>query len=215
MKDSVLRQNILDELEFEPYVDANDIGVAVEDGIVTLTGHVPDYSQRSAIERAVSRIKGVRAIALDLEVRFADQQGTADDEVARRVANTLKWNSIVPADKVAITVHDGWVVLSGQVGWNYQKTAAEDAIRDVRGVVGITNRIELKSRATPVDVRQHIRDALKRYAQVEADNIEVKVKGDTVTLAGKVHTLAEKTAVKDAAWATPGVHVVEDHLTFA
>lgn len=214
MKDSVVRQNILDELEFEPYVDANDIGVAVEDGIVTLTGHVPNYSQRAAVERAVARIKGVRAIAQEIEVRFPNERGTADDEVASRVANMLRWSAVVPSEKITVTVHNGWVTLSGKVDWNYQKTSAADAIRDVKGVVGITNKIELKARPTSLDVKKHIEDALKRYAQVEAGNIEVKVDGDMVTLAGKIHNLAERTAVKDAAWATPGVKAVEDRLTF-
>jgi osmotically-inducible protein OsmY len=167
MKDSALRQDILDELEFEPYIDANDIGVAVEDGIVTLTGHVPDYSQRSAVEQAVSRIKGVRGIAQNIEVRYPGQPGTADDEIGRRVVNTLKWSTIVPDGKVKVLVHDGWVTLSGQLEWNYQKTGAADASRNLQGVIGIVNNIELAPRPTSVDVRTHIAGTLKRYAEVE------------------------------------------------
>lgn len=213
MKDSALRQDILDELEFEPYVDANDIGVAVEDGIVTLTGHVPSYGQRAAVESAVSRIKGVRGIAQEIEVRFPGQPGTADDEIARRVLNTLKWSTLVPDDKVQVSVHNGWVTLTGKLEWNYQKTGAADAIRNLDGVVGITNNIVLAPRPTSVDVKKHIEGALKRYAEVEANNIQINVAGTKVTLTGKVHNLAERTAVKDAVWATPGVHAIEDRLT--
>jgi len=213
MKDSALRQDILDELEFEPFIDANDIGVAVEDGIVTLTGHVPNFSQRAAVERAVARIRGVRGIAQEIEVRYPGQHGTADDEVARRVVNTLKWNTLVPEDKVQVSVHNGWVTLTGKLEWNYQKSGAAEAIRNVEGVAGIVNSIELTPRPTTVDVKRHIESALKRYAEVESTNIDVGVTGSKVTLQGEVHTLAERAAVKDAAWATPGVHVVEDRLT--
>ncbi len=213
MKDSALRQDILDELEFEPYVDANDIGVTVEDGIVTLTGHVPNYSQRAAVESAVSRIKGVRGIAQEIEVRYPGQPGTADDEVARRAVNTLKWSTLVPDGKVQVSVHNGWITLSGQLEWNYQKTGAAEAIRNLHGVVGITNNIELAPRPTSVDVKKHIEGALKRYAEVEANNIQIQVAGTKVTLLGKVHNLAERAAVKDAVWATPGVHAIDDRLT--
>lgn len=213
MTDSALRQDILDELEFEPYIDANDIGVTVEDGIVTLTGHVPNYSQRAAVERAVAQIKGVRGIAEEIEVRYPGQSGTADDEIARRVVNTLKWSTLVPDDKVHVTVGNGWVTLTGQLEWNYQKTGAAEAIRNLHGVVGIVNKIELTPRPTSVDVKKHIEGALKRYAEVEANNIQINVAGTKVTLIGQVHNLAERTAVKDAVWATPGVHTIEDRLT--
>lgn len=213
MKDSALRQDILDELEFEPYIDANDIGVAVEDGIVTLTGHVPNYSQRAAVERAVARVKGVRGVAQEIEVRYPGQAGTADDEIARRVVNTLKWSTLVPDGKVHVSVRDGWVTLSGRLEWNYQKVAAADAIRNLHGVVGIMNNVELVPRPTSVDVKKHIEGALKRYAEVEANNIKIDVAGTKVTLVGKVHNLAERTAVEDAVWATPGVAALDDRLT--
>ena len=213
MNDSALRQNIIDELEFVPYVDANDIGVAVEDGVVTLSGHVPNYSQRQAVEQAVSHIKGVRAIAQEIEVRSPSDSGTSDDEIARHVIDTLKWSTLVPEDRVQVKVQCGWVTLTGSLEWNYQKTGAGDAVRDIRGVTGVTNLIELAPKPTSIDVRKHIEDALKRNAEIDADGIQVNVVGNRVTLTGSVRALRERTVVEEAAWATPGVHSVDDRLT--
>lgn len=212
MNDSALRQDILDELEFEPSIDANDIGVAVEDGIVTLTGHVSSYSQKEAVERAVSRVKGVRAIAQEIEVRLPSSTGDADDEIAKRVIDTLKWSTLVPDNRVQVVVQDGWVTLTGALEWNYQKTGAGDAIRHIDGVRGVTNAIKLAPKPAPVDVKKRIEEALRRRAEVEADRIQVEVSGNKVTLTGTVRALSERSAVEEAAWATPGVHSVEDRL---
>jgi osmotically-inducible protein OsmY len=215
MKDSALRQDIIDELEFEPYIDANDIGVAVEDGIVTLTGHVPTYSQRLAVERAVSRLKGVRGIAEEIEVRPTGPDGTHDDEVAKRVANTLKWSTLVPDGRVQVRVQDGWVTLTGSLEWNYQKNGAADAVRHLRGVRGVNNFITLAPKPASEDVKKRIEDALRRQADLEADKIQVEVSENKVTLRGAVRALSERSAVEEAAWSAPGVHQVEDHLTVA
>ena len=212
MNDSALRQDILDELEFEPSIDANDIGVAVEDGVVTLTGHVSSYGQKEAVERAVSRIKGVRAIAQEIEVRLPLSTGDADDEIARRVIDTLKWSTLVPDNRVQVLVQDGWVTLTGTLEWNYQKTGAGDAVRHIDGVRGVTNVITLAPKPTPIDVNKRIEEALRRRAEVEADQIQVDVSGNKVTLTGTVRTLNERSAAEEAAWATPGVHSVEDRL---
>ncbi|WP_423067773.1 BON domain-containing protein [Devosia sp. CN2-171] len=212
MNDSALRQDILDELEFEPSIDANDIGVAVEDGIVTLTGHVSSYSQREAVARAVSHVKGVRAIAQEIEVRLPSITGDADDEIARRVIDTLKWSTLVPDNRVQVMVQDGWVTLTGTLEWHYQKTGAGEAIRHIDGVRGVTNLITLAPKPAFGDVRKRIEDALRRRAEVEADQIQVDVSGNKVTLTGTVRTLSERSAVEEAAWATPGVHSVEDRL---
>ncbi len=213
MKDSAIRRDIIDELEFEPYIDANDIGVAVEDGIVTLTGHVPNYSQRQAVERAVSRIKGVRAIAQEIQVRYPGTPGTSDDEIARRVVNTLKWSALVPDDRLHVKVQDGWVTLTGNLEWNYQKEGAGDAIRHIEGVRGVNNFITLAPKPASLDVKKRIEEALRRYAEVEADKIQVVVAGNKVTLKGTVRAYGERSAVEEAAWATPGVQSVEDRLT--
>lgn len=213
MNDSSLRQNILDELEFEPSIDANDIGVAVEDGIVTLSGHVPNYSQKQAAERVVARVKGVRGIAEEIEVRYPGGSGVADDEIAKRVLNTLKWGTLVPDERVQVTVQKGWVTLTGKLDWNYQKVGAANAIRDLKGVTGVTNKIELKPQVTSVDVRKRIQEALKRSAEVEAQDIRIDVAADKVTLKGHVKTWNERWLVEDTAWATPGVTHVSDQLT--
>ena len=213
MSDSALRQDILDELEFEPSIDANDIGVAVEDGVVTLTGHVPNFGQRQAVERVVARVKGVRGIAQEIEVRYPGGAGTSDDEVAKRVLDTLKWSTMVPDGKVQVKVQDGWVTLTGKLEWNYQRAGAADAIRDLQGVTGITNRIELSPRPSSIDVKKRIEDALRRSAEVEGKRIQVDVAGNKVILRGNVRALSERSVVEQAAWATPGVHMVDDRLT--
>ncbi|RYE46677.1 MAG: BON domain-containing protein [Hyphomicrobiales bacterium] len=212
MSDSSLRQNILDELEFEPSIDANDIGVAVEDGIVTLSGHVQNYSQKQAAERIVARVKGVRGIAEELEVRYPGGSGVADDEIARRVLDTLKWSTRVPDGKVQVTVQKGWVTLTGSLDWNYQKVGAANAIEDLKGVTGVTNKITIKPQVTSVDVRKRIEEALKRSAEVEAGDIKIDVAADKVTLKGRVKTWSERWLVEDTAWATPGVTHVSDEL---
>tara|TARA_R110002020_G_scaffold32448_4_gene99831 strand:+ start:2965 stop:3612 length:648 start_codon:yes stop_codon:yes gene_type:complete len=215
MNDRTLKQDIIDELEFEPSIDATDIGVAVEGGIVTLSGHVTSFAQKGTIERLVSRIKGVKGIAEEIDVRYPGTSGTADDEIAKRVLNSLKWSSVVPADKVQVKVQDGWVTLSGTLDWNYQKTGAADAVRNLHGVIGITNQIELRPRVSSIDVKKHIEDSLKRNAELEARSIRVNVAGNKVTLEGNVKAWHERRIAEQAAWSTPGVTTVDDRLTIA
>lgn len=217
MSDSRLRQDILDELEFEPSIDANDIGVTVEDGIVTLSGHVPNYTQKQTVEKVVAQMKGVRGIAEKIEVRYPGGSGVSDDEIAKRVVNTFTWGTMIPHDKIQVTVENGWVTLKGRLAWNYQKIGAADAIRHLKGVLGVTNQIELappvSALAVKLDVKKRIQDALKRRAEVEASAINVEVAANKVTLKGTVKTWAERRLVEDAAWATPGITRVSDELS--
>jgi osmotically-inducible protein OsmY len=214
MSDSSLRQDIIDELDFEPSIDAADIGVAVEDGVATLTGHVPTYAQKITVEDVVRRVKGVKGIAQQIEVRPFGTNRTADDEIAKRALSTISWNTAIPDDAVQVKVQEGWVTLTGKVEWQYQKTAAADAVRDLAGVVGVTNRIEIASRASAFDVKKRIEDALKRNAEIEAQAIRVNVlDGGKITLDGKVHAWSERRAVERAAWSAPGVKVVDDRIT--
>jgi osmotically-inducible protein OsmY len=213
MKDSDLRQLVIEELEYEPSIDAKHIGVAVADGIVDLTGHVPTYAQRTTTEKIVSRIKGVRGIAVEIEVRPLGTHMTADDEIARRAADLLRWNASVPADKVRVKVAKGFVTLEGEVTWNYQRNAADAAVRGMLGVTGISNRITIKPTASPSDIRQRIEAALKRDAELDAAAIRVKVLDGTVTLEGRVDSFADRQLVERAAWAAPGVHKVDDRLS--
>jgi osmotically-inducible protein OsmY len=213
MDDKTLRQFITDELAFEPSIDAANIGVAVEKGVVTLTGHVSSYAEKIAAERAVQRVKGVKAIAQEIEVRYPDQAKRSDDEIAQRALNILKWTVHVPAESLQVKVEKGWITLTGAVPWQYQRLAAESAVRKLSGVVGVTNLIEIKPQVEPSDVRQKIMDSLKRNAELEADSIRVVVENDKVILEGKVKAWYERELAERAAWSAPGVKSVIDRLT--
>ena len=207
-----LRQDVLDELEFEPSVDAAGIGVAVNDGVVTLTGHVSTYAEKVAAERAAKRVSGVRAIAQEITVRYLGEKKLSDDEIAKRALNILQWDVSIP-NKVKVTVENGLVTLTGEVDWHYQKAAAEAAIQKLGGIATVFNNIKLKQPMVKVsDIKSKIENALKRHAEVEAGAISVTVSDGKVTLNGKVDSWDEKQAVETAAWSTPGVHAVEDHL---
>ncbi|RWL78780.1 MAG: BON domain-containing protein [Mesorhizobium sp.] len=214
MSDSILKQDIIDELDFEPSIDAADIGVAVDDGIVTLTGHVPTYAQKVKVEDVVRNVKGVKAIAQEMEVRPFGTHKTADDEIAKRAVNTIAWHTSIPGGAVQISVQSGWIKLTGKVEWQYQKSAAEDAVRHLAGVIGVTNQIEIKPRPSTHDIKQRIENALKRNAELEAQEIKVNVLGNgAVRLEGRVHAWSERRAAERAAWSAAGVKTVEDRIT--
>ena len=213
MEDKVLRQFIIDDLNFEPSIDSANIGVAVEKGVVTLSGHVATYAEKIAAERTVQRVKGVKAIAQEIEVRYPDQAKRSDDEIAQRALDILKWSVQLPADRIQVKVEKGRVTLSGTVPWQYQRLAAESAVRKLSGIRGVTNLIEIKPHVAASDVQRKIMDSLKRNAEVEADSIRVVVNNDKVTLEGKVKTWYERELAERAAWSAPGVTMVEDRLT--
>jgi len=215
LNDKQLRQHVIDELDFEPSIDSADIGVTVENGVVTLIGHVTSYAQKLSAERATWRVKGVKAIAQEIQVRIPSDKKNNDDEIAQRAISMLAWNSSVPREAVKVKVQDGWVTLTGQVNWNYQRVAAEAAVRKLTGVVGVINNVSLAPTtvAQPTDVKQRIVDALKRHAEVEAAQIKVSVHDSgVVSLEGDVDNWDERDAVERAAWSVPGVRAVEDHL---
>jgi osmotically-inducible protein OsmY len=211
--DKALRENIIDELDFEPSINGANIGVAVEKGVVTLTGHVESYVEKIAAERAVERVRGVRAVAQEIEVRYAGHQRRADDEIAQRALDILNWSVQVPSDSIKVEVESGWITLKGTVEWQYQKRAAESAVRRLSGVRGVSNLIEIKPQLAASDVRQKIMNALKRNAEVEADNIRVVVDNDKVILEGTVKARYERNLAERAAWSAPGVKDVEDRLS--
>lgn len=215
MDDKALRQSIIDELEFDPSVDGAHIGVAVEDGVVTLSGHVGSYAERIAAEELVRRVKGVKAIAQEVEVRYPGKKKTSDDDIAKRAVAILAWDASVPDERISVKVQQGWITLSGEVDWHYQRQAAEHAVRKLSGVVGISNLIAVGRSVQPEDVKRCIEDALRRNAQIEADNIRVSVAGGKVTLEGKVKVWHERQLAERAAWAAPGVTAVEDRLYLA
>jgi osmotically-inducible protein OsmY len=213
MTDIQLRQDVLDELEFEPSIDAASVGVAVDDGVVTLTGHVSSYAQKLAAEEAARRVRDVRAIVQNIEVRYPSSLKIPDEEIAKRALNSIQWDVTLPEAKINLTVQSGFITLSGEVPWYYQRNAAETAVRRIAGVTGVANKISIEPKVQLGDVKTKIENALKRHAEVEAKAIQVSVRNDTVTLDGKVDNWEERQAVENAAWSAPGVRSVEDHLT--
>ncbi|AFO51390.1 BON domain-containing protein [Pseudomonas plecoglossicida] len=215
MNDLDLRDLVLEELEFKPDINAASIGVTVQNGVVTLSGHVNSYAQKVSAERTVKAMKGVRGLAEEIEVRLNKLEGTADDTIASRALNIIAWSSDANVEGIQVTVQKGTVTLEGQLDWQYQKEVIEQAVLRLSGVVGVHNRITLKARADVVDIKRHIEDALKRSAEIEAEGIRVTVDGGVVKLEGKVHLLREREVVERAAWSVPGVSKVEDYLLIA
>ena len=212
MDDLTLKGFVEDELEWEPRIDAADIGVAVEDGVVTLMGHVSSFAEKLAAEDAAKRVKGVRAIAQEIEVRLSGRPKTDDDEIARKAADVLDWDVSVPDGKVQVRVQNGWVTLSGEVDWNYQRDAAKWRVASLPGVRGVSNSIMVTKRATPNDIKDRIEKALVRHAETEAKGIRVSVVDGKGTLDGSIDAWHDREVAEQAAWAAPGVTMVEDRL---
>lgn len=210
--DSQLQRDVIDELKWDPRVREAEIGVAAKDGVVTLTGFVDSYAQRTCAERAVERVGGVRVIAEELKVRLPGAFQRTDTDVAHAVANAMRWDIEVPDDRIKARVENGWVWLDGDVDWQYQRQAAERAVRYLTGVKGVTNAVRLTPRASAYDVTAKIKDALRRTAESDASKIHVDTKDGHVTLTGTVRSFAERADAERAAWAADGVTAVEDRL---
>ncbi|MGY4494734.1 osmotically-inducible protein OsmY [Pseudomonas sp. TE3610] len=215
MSDLILRNSILDELEFVPEIDAAEIGVTVHQGIVTLTGNVKNYAQKIAAERAVKAVKGVRAVAEEIQVKLVPGAGHDDETIASRVLELVTWNVEIPEGDIQVMVQHGWVSLEGKVDWQYQRDAVEHAVSKLAGVVGIHNKISLKPHLKVLDIQRRIEEAFQRNGELCAQDIRVKVDGDVVKLQGKVHLWHERAVAERAAWSVPGVRQVEDQLLIA
>ncbi|MBB1602453.1 BON domain-containing protein [Variovorax sp. UMC13] len=210
--DTQLRNDVQAELNWTPEVKTSDVGVIVKDGVVTLTGHLVSHAEKYAIERAVQRVQGVKALAVELTVKLPFDNQRTDADIALAAERALEWNVLVPNDKIRPMVEKGWLTLNGEVEWDYQRSAAESAVRDLMGVTGVSNLVKVKPKVSPADVEKKIHEALARQADREANRLAITVDGSQVTLRGTVHSWTERNAVQGAAWATPGVSVVVNDL---
>jgi osmotically-inducible protein OsmY len=210
--DSQLKKDVESELEWDAVVNANNIGVAVKDGVVTLSGHLDSFAQKYAAERVVQRVQGVKGLAVELDERLGAGAKRTDADLAIAAESALRWHALVPEDRVKVMVEKGWVTLSGEVDWDYQRNHAMKAVRPLTGVLGVTNSMTVKPLVTPDNIKNRIQGALERQADREAKNIEVTVSGHSVTLKGQVHSWAERTAAQGAAWSAQGITSVINEL---
>ncbi|PZQ77828.1 MAG: ornithine aminotransferase [Variovorax paradoxus] len=211
--DADIQTEVLAELKWEPRVQAPEIGVAVKEGVVTLTGWVDSYTKRWAAEDAAHRVRGVKAVANDIEVRLGTGGERPDAEIAAAAARALEWDALLVPERIDVTVSKGWITLRGTVNWHYKKQEAERAVRNLAGVKGVSNLIEVKSKMQPAEIKKQVEQALVRTAQTDAEHISVEVNDGRVTLKGTVRAWVERQEAERAAWRAPGVVSVDNRIT--
>lgn len=211
--DSQLQHSVLEELKWDPIIHEAEIGAAVKDGVVTLSGSVDSYGAKYAAVRAVEKLDGVKAVVDKLDVKLGSHHVRSDTEIAHTAVSALKWDTMVPDELVKMTVRDGWITLEGDVPWQYQRTSAERAVRNLMGVRGVVNLLVVKPKhPSSRDVSTKIKEALRRSAELDADKITVETSDGTVVLTGSVRSFAERRDAEHAAWAAPGVARVDDRI---
>jgi len=210
--DAQLRTDVLAELDWDPAVRSATVGVTAKDGVVTLTGHLGSHAEKFAAERAAQRVQGVKAVAVEITVKLPASDERTDAEIARSAELALAWSVLVPKGKIRPMVEGGWVTLGGEVEWEYQRRAAENAVWPLMGVIGVSNQVTIAPRLHASDVEKKLREALARQARREGNHIQISVDGSKVALRGRVHSFAEYQAVRNAAWSVPGVSAVENDL---
>ncbi|MBJ2175675.1 BON domain-containing protein [Aureibaculum sp. A20] len=210
--DFSIKEDVLDELEWQPSIDETQIGVTVKDGVVTLSGTVDSYVKKREAEKAAKSVVGVKAVAEDIEVKYGTTSHKSDTEIATAAVSALKWNIAVPENKIDVKVEDGWVYLTGEVKWEFEKKAAKKAVENLTSVKYVVNNISLKNNIDVSDIETKIKKAFERSADIDANNISVKTDGHTVKLSGKVHSLKEKDEARNTAYFAPGVWSVDNEL---
>jgi osmotically-inducible protein OsmY len=214
LRDDEIQRNVLEQFKWDPRIRPTEVGVTVKDGVVTLLGTMDSYTKKWTAEEIARRVAGVRSVANELEVTLPTGSRRINEDIARAAKQALEWSTSVP-DSVKAVVENGWITLHGEVEWHYQKQAAECAVRDLVGVKGVINQIQVKPRVKPEGVKRRIEEALKRAAETNAKNIEVETVDGKVVLKGRVHSWYEKEEAKREAWLAPGVREVVDQLAIA